>query len=538
MKEIAKAKGIAHYFEEIYGSPKNKIDWGKHILDTYNIKAEETLFIGDAMNDYIAAEENGMHFLLRKTTENLDIPSSIPKIENLLDLNKVLMENIYMEQKALVSIIIPCYNQAIYLKESAESAIRQSYKNIEIIIVNDGSQDNTQEILENLRKKYPERIKVISQKNSGLSLARNAGIEKAKGRYIVPLDADDLLSEKMIEMSMNTMVEYNADIVYSGYRLFGTVNRKNYLKPFYKNIILYWNVCSATALYKKEVWKTIGGYKENMHGGYEDWEFWINAYKHNFKFQHINEILWSYRRKETSMVEDAKKKDNYLRAKIIMNHPELYTIDYTKNAIATIRTTEAMADLYFYYLPNITLDIKKIQNELGLYLATNNIKQKQTLHIGEKRIGLIDLELFENMETVWTIQKELTTNIILFYSNLRYNLREMKEYSQSWCKTKGFIPTKGTIFPYTYKELRTNENMQFTAQKRLFCYQQVLLAIEKNKKIEQLEKSLKIQYNTLNSLLNDICTITTYSIIKHPYKKFKAYKAMLQTYYKVRKRKK
>jgi len=93
MQEIARAKKIDHYFEEIFGSPKNKIEWGEHILETYEIEPEETLFIGDAMNDFTAAKENGMHFLLRETSENKNIfLNKQISLKDLSDLNHFLKE--------------------------------------------------------------------------------------------------------------------------------------------------------------------------------------------------------------------------------------------------------------------------------------------------------------------------------------------------------------------------------------------------------------------------------------------------------------
>ncbi len=433
----------------------------------------------------------------------------------------------------LVSIIIPCYNQAQYLEESVKSALTQSYQNIEVIIVNDGSRDNTQETAEKLQKKHPTKIHMVNQDNMGLSEARNSGIKKASGQYIVPLDADDFLHQDMVKHSLNTMIDHNADIVYSGYELFGTINRKNYLKPFYKNIILYWNVCSATALYKKDVWQAIGGYKENMHGGYEDWEFWINAYKHGFKFQHLSEILWSYRRKNVSMVEDAKGKDSYLRAKIIMNHPELYTFEYTKKAIETIKSTEGLADLYFYYKHNNNspIEIKQILDGVSRYLDKNILKEEQTIQVDHKNIVLVNLDILEDAMTVSDLQKNMHADFVLLYGTLRYATPNLITCDLAWHKAKGLTPVKGTIFPYIPRTLREDEQKQFTAHKRLFCYQQVLLTIERAKKINKLEESL-------NLLLNATKEITTYSILRHPYKKYKAYKTMLNTYYKVRKMKK
>jgi len=90
MKEIAEAKKITHFFKEIFGSPKNKIEWGQYILDTYKLKAEEILFIGDAISDYNAAKAHGMHFLLRRTNDNrsLQIESGTRSIDDLTLLQK------------------------------------------------------------------------------------------------------------------------------------------------------------------------------------------------------------------------------------------------------------------------------------------------------------------------------------------------------------------------------------------------------------------------------------------------------------------
>jgi len=429
-----------------------------------------------------------------------------------------------MNSKELVSIIIPCYNQAEYLEEAVQSVLEQTYQPIEIIIVNDGSTDKTETVARDLELKHPDIIQVHTQTNSGLSAARNAGIKKASGNYIVPLDSDDFLNEKMIEYSMLTLIEHDADIVYAGYKLFGSINRKNYLKPFYKNIILYWNVCSATALYKKEVWEIIGGYKENMHGGYEDWEFWINAYKHNFVFQHRDEILWHYRRKEISMVTDAKEKDEYLRAKIVMNHPELYTIDYTQKATQTIIATENLPDLYFYYLENSSIPNKQTLDSITTHVNKGKLKDKQVIYTDDKHIGLFNLNLLTDQDTIPYLQKDLNCDLIVLYSTLRHNIPHIVTSEYTWCKSRGILPLKGTVFPYVYTNLRNNKKMQYTAHRRLFCYQQILLTNTGAEKMKNLN--------------DDIKNLITYSIIRHPYKKYTAYKKLIKTYYITKKMKK
>ncbi|GAJ13471.1 unnamed protein product, partial [marine sediment metagenome] len=93
-----------------------------------------------------------------------------------------------------ISVIITCYNYARFLPEAVESVIRQTCQDFEIIIVNDGSTDNSKETAKTLTEKYPKhQTRLINESNKGLATARNVGIGKARGRYILPLDADDKL---------------------------------------------------------------------------------------------------------------------------------------------------------------------------------------------------------------------------------------------------------------------------------------------------------------------------------------------------------
>ncbi|WP_294080870.1 glycosyltransferase family 2 protein [Proteiniphilum sp. UBA5384] len=115
-------------------------------------------------------------------------------------------------ESPLVSIIIPVYNSEKYVEESIRSALHQTYRNIEIIIVNDGSTDNSPQIIENLQRQ-DNRIICISKSNQGLPLARKTGIEKASGKYIQHLDADDTLINDAIERLVDRAEETNADIV-------------------------------------------------------------------------------------------------------------------------------------------------------------------------------------------------------------------------------------------------------------------------------------------------------------------------------------
>jgi glycosyltransferase involved in cell wall biosynthesis len=104
--------------------------------------------------------------------------------------------------KELVSIIVPCYNHAQFIIETLSSVLQSSYTNIEIIIVNDGSTDNSEEIALEFCQIHPN-ILYLNQKNSGPASARNHGIHNAKGKYILPLDADDIISIDYIEKAVH-----------------------------------------------------------------------------------------------------------------------------------------------------------------------------------------------------------------------------------------------------------------------------------------------------------------------------------------------
>ena len=116
-----------------------------------------------------------------------------------------------------LSIVIPEYNSEKYIKDCILSLQRQTYKNIEIIVVNDGSKDSTLEILNELAKEYNNLI-VLTQENHGIAYTRNRGIEFATGEYLMFMDNDDSMKEDCIEMLLSRILETDADMVIGGYR--------------------------------------------------------------------------------------------------------------------------------------------------------------------------------------------------------------------------------------------------------------------------------------------------------------------------------
>ena len=127
------------------------------------------------------------------------------------------MENIFF------SIVIPAYNAEEYILECIDSLKNQTYKNFEVIVVDDGSKDNTSAVCNSLSEKYKDiRIKAVHQTNQRQIAARMNGIDHSEGKYIMFLDADDKLVENSLEVIHNAIVKYNTDIIiYDGLRFYG-----------------------------------------------------------------------------------------------------------------------------------------------------------------------------------------------------------------------------------------------------------------------------------------------------------------------------
>ena len=123
-----------------------------------------------------------------------------------------------------ISIIVPVYNAATYLSECVESILLQTYKNFEVILVDDGSSDNSGQICDNFSIK-DSRVKVIHQDNRGRSFARNSGIDKSTGDYLYFVDADDIIDPNLLELVVNALKEHDVDCVRFGYKKFNSTGQ-------------------------------------------------------------------------------------------------------------------------------------------------------------------------------------------------------------------------------------------------------------------------------------------------------------------------
>mgnify|MGYP002856090484 CR=1 FL=1 len=215
-----------------------------------------------------------------------------------------------------ISVIVPVYNVEKYLEECLESLINQTFKDMEIICVNDGSTDSSGEIL----KKYEDRVKVINQENKGLSGARNTGIQIAQGKYIGFVDSDDWIDKNFYERLYKAITETNADIAAASIiRGENKYRVKYFSQNVYTNLADKLTVCGLpkscyvwNKLYKSELVKS----SEFSQGVYYEDVIWIpNILKKANSIVTVPETEYHYRRNSNSIVKsiqsEKKQRDLY-----------------------------------------------------------------------------------------------------------------------------------------------------------------------------------------------------------------------------------
>ena len=210
-----------------------------------------------------------------------------------------------------VSVITPCYNHGKYIHEMLDSMDRQTFQNFEVIIVNDGSIDDTTRILNRIRRK---NTKIIHIDHCGPAGARNIGIKNAKGDLVINLDADDTLDPTFLQKCVEIMESHpNVGIVYSDVVFFGYKNERFVLPEYSLETMLRGNCIIANACFRKADWEKTGGYATAMVYGYEDYDFWLSILELGRDVYKINEPLAFYRTYEQPQVcrSGRRKKNQY-----------------------------------------------------------------------------------------------------------------------------------------------------------------------------------------------------------------------------------
>lgn len=224
--------------------------------------------------------------------------------------------------KEKVSIIIPCYNDSRFLPEALEKAAKQEYELKEIIVVDDGSNAATKKVIAQNRDKIDF---LITQENLGVSAARNNGITKASGDYILTWDSDDYFEKEFITKALDFFKDPETVLVSSYSRWFETSSEKIF-KPRGGNLkdALFQNVAMGSAFFRKSDWEKVQGYDEKMLKGYEDWEFYLRMLQNGGVVKIIPEVLFHYRNSPGSRNKKANLKKFEILEYIYIKHANLY----------------------------------------------------------------------------------------------------------------------------------------------------------------------------------------------------------------------
>jgi glycosyltransferase involved in cell wall biosynthesis len=226
-----------------------------------------------------------------------------------------------------VSVIIPCYRQAQFLEDAVASVIAQTWTDWEIVVIDDGSTDETAQTARGLIERYPQhRIYLLRQQNQGLARARNNGIGFSTGRYILPLDADDMIMPRMLELTVTLLEsDRSVSIAYTDMQQFGSVTRRLDAGVWAIDTLVTSNQLNYCSLYRRGVWAATDGYNPNMRRGYEDWDFWIASAEMGFRAKRIAEAFFLYRVRPGTMYSESVRHHAELLRQISLNHPALFT---------------------------------------------------------------------------------------------------------------------------------------------------------------------------------------------------------------------
>lgn len=234
-----------------------------------------------------------------------------------------------------ISVIMPCYNDGKYIMEAIDSIEKQTYQNWELIIVDDGSDDEeTKRIINEIQN---PKIKVFHTEHLRPAGARNYGIQKAEGTYILPVDSDDRIHEEYMEKAVK-MIESNPRIgvVYCKAELFGEKSGSWNLPEYSFKHMLLDNIVFVTALFYKSDWEKVGGFNTSMAQGMEDYDFWLSILGLEREICQIPEVLFYYRIKPVSRTTNFQ--DNCVQVQntyqqIYYNHKEFYQKHYDEYAL-------------------------------------------------------------------------------------------------------------------------------------------------------------------------------------------------------------
>lgn len=231
-----------------------------------------------------------------------------------------------MSDAPRVSVIVPVYNAGDYLDEALRSVAAQTYRDHEVVVVDDGSTDaRTRAVLDAAAGR--PGVHVHRTENRGPAHARNLAIERARGAYILPLDADDYLAPEFLARTVPILdAEPAIGIVHTWVQRVGGHSGVWRTGEFTPAALVAQCTVHVTSLFRRDLWRDVGGYDERFVEGCEDWDFWISAVERGWRARCVPEVLAYYRRTAASREIRSRKSGAGMRLIRVMvaKHRPLY----------------------------------------------------------------------------------------------------------------------------------------------------------------------------------------------------------------------
>jgi exopolysaccharide biosynthesis predicted pyruvyltransferase EpsI len=359
----------------------------------------------------------------------------------------------------LVSVIIPIYNVELYLKVCVNSILKQTYNNLEIILVDDGSTDRCPEICDEYYRK-DSRIRVIHKSNEGVSSARNVGLETAGGEFVYFIDSDDYLEEDAIEALIKEANHHSADFVFFDARIFGEIKNFRNSADYYIRKGLYSNQLSGPEmlnelLINKEyrtpvpllfirkdvlIKNKLFFYEKII---YEDQLFTLNLFLSSNVTVHLAEPLYNRRVRTKSITCSKITLHNFKSVLTVASHMiDMYLAEkkslYNRKVISYClnRFLKGSRKIYFQLSLIDKLNVQKELKKIGDRLSKYNYLENKTLLRTNKAFNLIKMNRIYRsikIELLNLVPQLLKIFIKIFINKLQYN---EKEYFLTLCKLK------------------------------------------------------------------------------------------------------
>lgn len=314
---------------------RNRLNFISTHLDIYST---ELMYDFNFLKEMTKIEEHIYIFLHNLFVHNNFVSSEIAVQDSIFP--ETLSKESKLEHNPLVSIIVPAYEQGLYIRDCLDSIVKQSFTDWECIIVDDGSSDKVRDIASYYENIDP-RIRFFHTKNRGVGYARNFAVSKSSGKYIINLDADDILSKYYVELCVKGFDKYpDAILIRPQFIDFNNwksnlkhipnlkSDKISLLKDFDIRNMLFNNnyLLHSSCMFKREDFYLINGYDEEIEG-YEDWEFYLRLLDktQNFKIVTTDLPHHYHRTKANSRNVDAIKKHNDIVYAIIIKNKDLYS---------------------------------------------------------------------------------------------------------------------------------------------------------------------------------------------------------------------